>query len=64
MRQKMIWLIAVSAGSLASLTAAAQLGQLTWVAPHLHLSGCSHQVTTQEPVRVNQRGPGRFAANR
>lgn len=31
------------------------------VAPHEHLSGCSHQVTTHRPIRVQQRGDTAFA---
>jgi len=30
-------------------------------APHVHLSGCSHRVTTDAPVSVQQVGPGRYA---
>src|SRR5215470_14556930 len=41
--------------------AALRLGKLTWVAPHIHLSGCSHQVTTHQPVRVKLQEAGRYA---
>lgn len=46
-------------GALAA--AAADLGDATWIAPHTHLSGCGHRVTTDEPLRVTQRAPGRWA---
>jgi 5'-nucleotidase len=42
-------------------TAARQLGNALLVAPAEPQSGCSHQVTTDRPVRVEQRGEGRFA---
>jgi 5'-nucleotidase len=39
---------------------ALELGQVVVVAPrHMH-SGCSHRVTTDTPVRIEQRHPGRF----
>ena len=41
--------------------AAAPLGAATWVAPHVHLSGCSHRVTTDIPFRVNEIVPGRWS---
>ncbi|MBI3408882.1 MAG: 5'/3'-nucleotidase SurE [Planctomycetes bacterium] len=52
----------IDAEGIAALAeAAAPLGELTWVAPHVHLSGCSHQVTTHQPVRVTLQHPGRYA---
>lgn len=48
-------------GLQALAAAAAPLGELSWVAPHEHLSGCSHRVTTDQPLRVQVRGPGRWA---
>src|SRR5262245_41246546 len=41
--------------------AAAALGHAVWIAPHIHLSGCSHRVTTGGPIRVEPRGENRFA---
>jgi 5'/3'-nucleotidase len=41
--------------------AAASLGELVQAAPHIHLSGCSHRVTTDQPVRATLAGPGRWA---
>jgi 5'-nucleotidase len=41
--------------------AAAELGRPVVVAPRDALSGCSHQVTTDGPIRVEERGSGRFA---
>jgi 5'-nucleotidase len=38
--------------------AAAPLGPCTVIAPLHTLSGCSHQVTTDQPFRVLARGPG------
>lgn len=40
--------------------AAAQLGEVSVVAPDLHLSGCSHQITDKRPIRVTPRGPARY----
>ena len=31
------------------------------IAPHTHLSGCSHRVTTDQPLRLEARGDTRFA---
>ena len=43
----------VDAPGLAALFAAVEeLGDAVIVAPAEHLSGCSHQVTTQQPLRV------------
>jgi len=41
--------------------AVASLGEALWVAPHIHLSGCSHRVTTDKPIRAGQQSPGRWA---
>ena len=41
--------------------AAAALGETVRVAPHIHLSGCSHRVTTDQPMRATQVAPGRWA---
>jgi len=41
--------------------AALELGEPVVIAPVATLSGCSHRVTTNEPIRVEERGPGRFA---
>src|SRR5579862_4059846 len=41
--------------------AAAKFGEVVTVAPHTHLSGCSHRVTTDEPFRAALRAPGRWA---
>jgi 5'-nucleotidase len=52
----------IDAPGLATLAAAAaELGDITIVAPADVASGCSHQVTTDEPFRVLARGPGRYA---
>jgi 5'-nucleotidase len=48
-------------GLRALLEAAAPLGESLLAAPAEHLSGCSHQVTTGRPIRVEGRGEGRFA---
>src|SRR6516165_357288 len=41
--------------------AARELGDPVVIAPVATLSGCSHRVTTDEPIRLKERGPGRFA---
>lgn len=52
----------IDAPGIAALAeAVATLGELVVVAPHVHLSGCSHQATTDRPITVHQHGPGRFA---
>ncbi|MSQ93786.1 MAG: 5'/3'-nucleotidase SurE [Gemmataceae bacterium] len=52
----------IDAPGLAALAeAAAALGQLTWVAPHTHLSGCGHRVTTDGPIRVMPKYARRWA---
>jgi 5'-nucleotidase len=48
-------------GLLALERAAAALGETVWAAPHVHLSGCSHRVTTDQPLRVTQQAPRRWA---
>jgi 5'-nucleotidase len=45
----------------ALLQAVGPLGEPVVVAPHEHLSGCSHRVTTTGPVRVVQVQAGRYA---
>jgi 5'-nucleotidase len=52
----------IDAPGLAALTdAAADFGTIAVVAPlHAH-SGCSHRVTTQEPILVEPRGDNRAA---
>src|SRR5262245_40287267 len=52
----------IDAPGLAALArAAADLGQTISIAPHLHLSGCSHRVTTDQPLWLEPRGEARFA---
>jgi len=52
----------IAAPGLAALhEAAAQLGEAVIVAPTEALSGCSHRVTTEGPLCVAGRGPGRHA---
>jgi 5'-nucleotidase len=41
--------------------AASQLGDPVVLAPVDILSGCSHRVTTNQPIRVRQEGPARYA---
>jgi 5'-nucleotidase len=49
----------IDAPGLGALRAAAQaLGELVVVAPAGAHSGCSHRVTTDEPIRVQQRAAG------
>ena len=43
--------------------AAEQFGEVTVVAPEAGLSGCSHQVTTDQPLRISLRELGRFSIN-
>ena len=40
---------------------AATLGEAVVVAPAEHLSGCSHQVTISQPIRIERRGAERYA---
>jgi 5'-nucleotidase len=52
----------IDAPGLAALAeVAATHGRLTWVAPHTHLSGCGHRVTTDGPIRLMQKGADRWA---
>ncbi|MBW3625608.1 MAG: 5'/3'-nucleotidase SurE [Armatimonadetes bacterium] len=52
------------APGLEALWAAAEgLGERIIVAPSLHLSGCSHQVTTHRPLRVVRHGENRYAVD-
>jgi 5'-nucleotidase len=52
----------IAAVGLAALAkAAAGLGEIVHAAPHVHLSGCSHRVTTDQPVRATLEAPGRWA---
>ncbi len=50
MRLKALW-----------LKAAEGLGECVVLAPRQPLSGCSHQVTTHEPLGVERRGPSRYS---
>jgi 5'-nucleotidase len=52
-----------AAGLQALAGAAADLGEITVVAPVDMLSGCSHKVTTGQPFRVSRRGPARYAVD-
>jgi 5'-nucleotidase len=54
----------IDAPGLAALAeAAAPLGELTWLAPDCHLSGCGHRVTTDQPLRLARRTDRRWALN-
>src|SRR5215831_19230283 len=44
-------------------TAAILLGDPVVVAPVEGLSGCSHRITTHRPLRVEERGLGRYAVD-
>lgn len=48
-------------GIAALAEAAATLGNLSWIAPHTHLSGCGHRVTTDGPIRIMPKDTGRWA---
>jgi 5'-nucleotidase len=48
-------------GLQALLAAARQIGEPLLAAPLTGLSGCSHRVTTDEPIHVEQRDPRQFA---
>jgi 5'-nucleotidase len=50
-------------GLAALLEAARQIGDPIVVAPAEAHSGCSHQVTTDAPLRLEPRGPARFAVH-
>src|SRR5262245_45647765 len=43
--------------------AARSVGEVVVVAPADHLSGCSHRVTTNQPIRVLADGSGRWAVH-
>ena len=52
----------IDAPGLAALAqVAAKHGDLTIVAPHTHLSGCGHRVTTDGPIRLMQKDAQRWA---
>jgi 5'-nucleotidase len=52
----------IAAAGLVALDRAAQdLGEAVWAAPHVHLSGCSHRVTTDQPLRLTEQAPRRWA---
>ena len=52
----------IDAQGLAALAEAAEaLGPAVWIAPHTHLSGCGHRVTTDLPIRLMPRGERRWA---
>ena len=52
----------IDAPGLAALAeVAAAHGQLTWIAPHAHLSGCGHRVTTDGPIRLIRKDEMRWA---
>lgn len=54
----------IDAPGLAALhETAARLGETLIVAPHRAISGCSHQVTTDGPLRVTTHVPGRHCVN-
>ncbi|HTN75111.1 MAG TPA: 5'/3'-nucleotidase SurE [Pirellulaceae bacterium] len=44
-------------------TAASEFGELIFVAPDRHLSGCSHQATTHRPLVVTELGPNRYSTD-
>ncbi len=52
----------IDAPGLAALSeAAARLGDPVVIAPVAALSGCSHQVTTNGPIRIDKRGTSSYA---
>ena len=52
----------IDAPGLAALAeVAAAHGHLTWIAPHTHLSGCGHRVTTDKPIQLMRRDENRWA---
>ena len=54
----------IDAPGLAALAEAAGAhGTPIWVAPDTYLSGCGHRVTTDCPIRLADRGEGRWAIN-
>jgi len=50
-------------GILALEEALSALGEVTVVAPGEHLSGCSHQTTTDRPIRVEQPKPNHYVVD-
>lgn len=50
-------------GLLALRSAAEHLGEVVLIAPHQPLSGCSHQVTTDRPIRVTALEDGRLSVD-
>jgi 5'-nucleotidase len=54
----------IEAAGLAALEAALrEYGPVVVVAPDRHLSGCSHQVNTVQPLQVVEAGPDRYAVD-
>ncbi len=54
----------IDAPGLAALEAVLrELGEVVVVAPHTHLSGCSHQANTARPLHVEQTGPSRYSVD-
>jgi 5'-nucleotidase len=54
----------IDAPGLAALArAAASFGEARTVAPFGAQSGCSHKITTDERVPIEERGPGRYAVD-
>jgi 5'-nucleotidase len=54
----------IDAPGLAALAEIArEFGRVSIVAPHEHLSGCSHQTTTHRPLRPEKRDAGVYALN-
>ena len=52
----------IDAPGLAALAHVAALhGDVIWVAPHTHLSGCGHRVTTNGPIRLMRKDEARWA---
>lgn len=50
-----------AAGLDALARAASPLGEVLCIAPHAHLSGCSHRVTTDQPLHLQPRRDRHFA---
>lgn len=54
----------IDAPGLLALEAALEgVGERITIAPHEHLSGCSHQVTTVRPLQARLMAPGRYAVD-
>jgi 5'-nucleotidase len=52
----------IDAPGLAALAEAASAqGSLVWIAPHTHLSGCGHRVTTDQPICLMRKDERRWA---